>query len=157
MLGRNLSIFGGISLLLSSWAVYVSAATCPATPATATRLSTDGACGSNGAYCPAGTCCSQWGWCGSSSAYCDYSTGACKFQCTSGCTASSSTGSTGGTTNGNTASCATYPAGATTESPDGTCGPNTYFCPAGNCCSSYGWCGSTAAVNNIYIFYLQIF
>lgn len=32
-----------------------------------------------------------------------------------------------------------------TESPDGSCGAAVgYFCPSGNCCSAYGYCGSTS-------------
>ena len=35
---------------------------------------------------------------------------------------------------------------AATVSPDGSCGgTNGYICPSGNCCSQYGWCGTTSA------------
>lgn len=87
-------------------------------------VSTDGSCGgTNGYTCQGssfGNCCSQYGWCGSDAAHCG-----------TGC--QSSFGTCGGTS------------GAV--SPDGTCGgTNAYTCNGsgfGNCCSQYGWCGST--------------
>ncbi|KAH8710045.1 hypothetical protein GQ44DRAFT_661884 [Phaeosphaeriaceae sp. PMI808] len=91
-------------------------------------VSTDGTCGAgktcaNSAF---GNCCSQYGWCGSTSDHCG-----------TGCNPSA------GTCNGGN--------GGTTPKPvstDGTCGgsggktcANSAF---GNCCSQYGWCGSTS-------------
>ncbi|OAL44265.1 hypothetical protein IQ07DRAFT_463352, partial [Pyrenochaeta sp. DS3sAY3a] len=70
-------------------------------------------------------CCSQYGWCGSTDAYC------------------------GGGCQPGFGSCTIVTTPGTRLSPDGTCGGTTgYSCPGsgfGNCCSSYGWCGSTTA------------
>jgi len=98
-------------------------------PGNGSSVSTDGACAGNGKTCqnsPFGNCCSQYGWCGSSADHCGQ-----------GCNASFGTCGTGST-----------PAPSTPVSTDGTCaGTGGRTCagsPFGNCCSQYGWCGSTA-------------
>lgn len=92
------------------------------------NVSTDGACNGNGKTCANsafGNCCSQYGWCGSTADHCG-----------TGCNPSFGT-CTGGNGGGNSPAVST----------DGTCGTqggktclNSGF---GNCCSQYGWCGST--------------
>jgi peptidoglycan/xylan/chitin deacetylase (PgdA/CDA1 family) len=92
-------------------------------------VSTSGTCG-NGVTCQGssfGTCCSQYGWCGSTTDYCD-----------TGCQSSFGTcGSSGGGSSG----------GGSTPPPtstDGLCGSNGYACPSGECCSQWGYCGTTS-------------
>lgn len=111
--------------------------TSTAPPSTATKISTDAKCGSNGAGATClgsifGNCCSSAGWCGSTSIYCG-----------TGC--QPGFGTCGGT--GTITSSAATPTGTKTVSPDGMCaGTNQYTCQGsvfGNCCSQYGWCGST--------------
>jgi hypothetical protein len=97
-------------------------------------VSTDGTCGTQGGKTCAGStfgnCCSQYGWCGSTTDHCG-----------SGCNSSFGTCSGGG---GGT----TPPTTPTTPvSTDGTCGTQGGATCAGstfgNCCSQYGWCGSS--------------
>jgi peptidoglycan/xylan/chitin deacetylase (PgdA/CDA1 family) len=92
-------------------------------------VSTDGSCGGSGGKTCAnsvfGNCCSQYGWCGSSGDHCG-----------TGCNASFGNCSGGGS------------APAKPVSTDGTCGSQGgKTCRGsafGNCCSLYGWCGSSA-------------
>jgi len=86
-----------------------------------TGVSTDGTCANNGLSCPSGQCCSQYGWCGTTSDYCG-----------AGCQSAFGT-CTGGSTGGSTG-----------VSTDGTCANNGLSCPSGECCSQYGWCGTTS-------------
>ncbi|KAF2003312.1 carbohydrate esterase family 4 protein [Amniculicola lignicola CBS 123094] len=100
---------------------------------------TDGTCGSanGGTNCigfKLGECCSQHGWCGSTTNHCNAECqplfGNCK-------------GGAGATTSAPTA---TPSVGVPTS--DGTCGPanNGKTCTgwkSGECCSQFGWCGST--------------
>lgn len=99
------------------------------------KVSTDGTCGgTNGFTCQAstfGNCCSSAGWCGSTTAYCG-----------TGCQSAFGTcGSGTGTTSAPT------PSGTLKVSTDGKCAGTTgSTCQGstfGNCCSQYGWCGST--------------
>ncbi|KAH9203658.1 hypothetical protein DL95DRAFT_321005, partial [Leptodontidium sp. 2 PMI_412] len=75
--------------------------------------------------CPTGGCCSKYGYCGTTSDYC--SSGNCQ-PAYGTCTAPPPPGST---------------------TPDGTCGNvsngnnHGYICKTGQCCSKYGWCGTT--------------
>jgi hypothetical protein len=99
-------------------------------PTSGTPVSTDGSCGSGKATCAGstfGNCCSQYGWCGSTTDHCG-----------TGCNLAAGTCSGGGST-------APAPAPAKKVSTDGSCGTTTCAGSAfGNCCSQYGWCGSTA-------------
>jgi hypothetical protein len=100
-----------------------------------TPVSTDGTCGSGKGTCAGSTfgdCCSQYGWCGSSAGHCG-----------TGCNSAFGT-----CTGGSTTPAPPPPAPTTKVSTDGTCGPQGGATCAGstfgNCCSQYGWCGSTA-------------
>jgi len=91
-------------------------------------VSTDGTCSSSVTCVGSkyGDCCSQYGFCGSGQAYCGASS------VTSGSPSNTATKST------NTGS-------ASKVSTDGTCG-NGVTCQGstfGNCCSQYGYCGSS--------------
>ncbi|KAI9155913.1 hypothetical protein H9P43_009023 [Blastocladiella emersonii ATCC 22665] len=102
--------------------------------------------------CPGGQCCSQYGWCGTTSAYCG--TG-CSSQCDK--VAIPNLPVCGGTSPSPT-STATATGTAVSPSPTGTLVPGgrcilpagsdqcsaTQLCPGGQCCSQYGWCGTTA-------------
>jgi len=88
-------------------------------------VSSNGKCGSSNGntVCPTNQCCSKKGYCGTSSAYCG--TG-----CQTGfgkCSSSSTSTST------------------STISTNGKCGPNNggTVCPSGQCCSKYGYCGTS--------------
>ncbi|TPX37612.1 hypothetical protein SmJEL517_g00633 [Synchytrium microbalum] len=80
--------------------------------------SADGKCGAGFGSCASG-CCSQYGYCGTTIDYCG-----------AGCDA-------------NFGSCSTNGDGGARVSTDGTCGGNV-VCPTGECCSQYGFCGSSA-------------
>lgn len=136
---------GGTSTSSSSAPPSSSSTTTPpasssSTPTTGTTsqptptgtVSPNGRCGLTGAgqnlgyVCPTGKCCSRYGWCGTTDEYC--ASGSCQpsyGKCS-----------------------ATAPSG--TVSLDGRCGNkangnnNGFVCPAGQCCSQYGWCGTTA-------------
>lgn len=78
-------------------------------------------CGQGIGNCEGGLCCSQYGWCGTTSAYCGTgcqpSFGAC-----------------------------TPPSSPPPTSTNGRCGPSFNLkCPTGQCCSQYGYCGTTSA------------
>ncbi|CAI6340074.1 unnamed protein product [Periconia digitata] len=101
-------------------------------PAGGKPVTTDATCGgTNGYTCQGstfGNCCSAAGWCGSTGDYCG-----------TGCQSDFGTCGTGSTpAPGNP---------STPVSDDGTCaGTKGQTCtgsPFGNCCSQYGWCGST--------------
>ncbi|KAF2019070.1 carbohydrate esterase family 4 protein [Aaosphaeria arxii CBS 175.79] len=106
------------------------------------KVSTDGSCGgTNGFTCKGssfGNCCSQYGWCGSTVDHCG-----------TGC--NPSFGTCGSSSNTPTTTTATRPPTSTPTnkviSNDGTCGGTGQMTckdsPFGNCCSQYGWCGST--------------
>ncbi|KAL0938384.1 agglutinin Isolectin 1 [Colletotrichum truncatum] len=90
----------------------------------AAAVSTDNSCGGTKALtCPGSLCCSQYNWCGVSDAHCG-----------AGCQTKFGR-------------CTTTPAGSGKITPDGTCGGiNKYTCTGGtfgNCCSKWGYCGST--------------
>lgn len=103
----------------------LSYGTCTPDTATGIRTSLDGKCGS-GLTCARsvfGKCCSSSGYCGSSPLYCSPSHG-CQIDYG-----------------------ACLEAGAGVVSQNGQCG-NGITCQNsgyGNCCSGYGWCGSTSA------------
>ena len=99
--------------------------------------SPDSTCGVGTTYqcAKSGECCSQYGWCGTTSAY-------CSSGCQSGygiCSSDTSSASAAPTIG-------QYPP-SLQNSPDSTCGTFTnYKCAkSGECCSQYGWCGTTSA------------
>ena len=108
------------------------------------EVSKDGKCGpqNNNTICPAGECCSKYGYCGTTDnhciKYCVSEFGICK-------------NSNGDVINQSTTTTTTVPAPGPTNPPsgevskDGKCGPrnNNTVCPAGECCSKYGYCGTT--------------
>jgi len=110
------------------------------------EVSKDGKCGpqNNNTICPAGECCSKYGYCGTTDnhciKYCVSEFGICKNS--NGDVINQSTTTTTTTT---------VPAPGPTNPPsgevskDGKCGPrnNNTVCPAGECCSKYGYCGTT--------------
>jgi len=83
---------------------------------------TIGKCGDGIGRCPDGQCCSKYGWCGVSEKYCELSNG-CQ----------TAYGKCNGVSNNNTSSYSTT----------GKCGPNDGICQYGQCCSKYGWCGTS--------------
>ncbi|KAI9159326.1 hypothetical protein H9P43_008666 [Blastocladiella emersonii ATCC 22665] len=83
--------------------------------------------------CPGGQCCSQYGWCGTTTAHC--ATG-CLSQCDRVAIPNLATCSVTPTTVPVPAGSCVLPAGSTQCSA-------TRLCPGGQCCSPYGWCGTT--------------
>ncbi|TKA56345.1 hypothetical protein B0A49_10811, partial [Cryomyces minteri] len=118
-----------------------------AAPTATLKVSTDGNCGgSTGQTCQGsrwGDCCSQYGYCGASSLYCLNSLG-CNSAFGS-CADSATTLLKSFTKSSRPAT----PSTALTVSPDGSCGGDTEnTCQGsafGNCCSQYGWCGTSSA------------
>jgi len=103
------------------------------------KVSTDGTCGPNhnNTVCPNNQCCSKYGYCGTDDDYCvKYCVpgyGQCKGSTTQKTTTKKSTTKT------------STPTGKV--STDGSCGPeyNNTVCPNNQCCSKYGYCGTTNA------------
>ncbi|KAF2865856.1 hypothetical protein BDV95DRAFT_599244 [Massariosphaeria phaeospora] len=113
------------------------------------KASTDATCGGTGGFtCQGstfGNCCSASGWCGTTADYCG-----------TGCQSTFGTcGTSGGVSSAVSSvrpvttrtSAAPAPSSTNKVSADGTCGGTTgNTCQGssfGNCCSQYGWCGST--------------
>ncbi|ORX80382.1 glycoside hydrolase/deacetylase [Basidiobolus meristosporus CBS 931.73] len=129
-----------------SKAVLISIAVFLQVTATQAHVSKDDRCGMiNGQKitCPSGECCSTYGWCGTSKEHCVTD---CLFQCKN----SKPTTTTKPTTSVKPTSKPSTTTGPkptkTVISSDWTCGlkGNVFVqCPAGYCCSEYGWCGNT--------------
>ncbi|KXS11843.1 hypothetical protein M427DRAFT_72589 [Gonapodya prolifera JEL478] len=85
-------------------------------------LSVDGTCGmAAGTMCAAPSCCSQFGFCGANATYCG-----------TGCQTGFGLCAPAGTP------------GVLAQSTDGTCGAGVQkSCPAGLCCSQFGFCGTS--------------
>ncbi|KZM26021.1 chitin binding [Ascochyta rabiei] len=125
---------GSASSLIASSTVSSSVST----PTAGLPSSENGQCGSVAGQTCAGTalpCCSLYGYCGGTDIYCLTTEG-----CQTGygnCTAPSQVSSSSPPT----------PTSTVRVSIDGTCGgANGYVCPGsglGDCCSPYGWCGSS--------------
>jgi len=82
-----------------------------------TKISTNDRCGKGKGKCPNGECCSKYGWCGTSNDHCAISKG-CQSEF------------------GKCAEEKKTPV-------DGKCGKGYGKCPSGQCCSKYGWCGTS--------------
>ena len=104
-------------------------------------ISTDGRCGSGYGSCPSGQCCSKYGYCGNSSDHCG---SGCQSSF-GNCSSSSSTSTTRSTTKpATTTSTTTNGSSSLPTSTDGRCGKEFgTVCPNQQCCSKYGYCGST--------------
>ena len=102
------------------------------------KISTSGKCGSEEGICPNGYCCSQYGYCGTTDEYCGVGCQSEFGQCGSA--------SSGGKTTKKTPT-ATTTKGKSNSTPtgnvstDGKCGEGHGYCPHGQCCSKYGYCG----------------
>ena len=86
------------------------------------KVSTDGTCG-NEKYikCPEGQCCSKYGWCGTSEKHCSVLKG-CQSEFGRCNSENISENDRCGKEHGGT------------------------YCPAGKCCSKYGWCGISDSI-----------
>ncbi|KAL8300719.1 hypothetical protein RB593_010184 [Gaeumannomyces tritici] len=119
------------------------------------KATRDGSCGNGngGTTCAGagfGSCCSAYGYCGLTSLHCGQGCDPKYGTCSGGDSSSSSSSasaskslaaSTKGTVAGTTSAAASPTVKAT---PDGSCGgANGYSCPAGQCCSKNGWCGTS--------------
>ncbi|ORX83427.1 glycoside hydrolase/deacetylase [Anaeromyces robustus] len=87
-------------------------------------------CGPGFGSCEKGRCCSKFGYCGSTDEYCGI-----------GCQADY--GHCNLTTEKNNIESNRCGPGYGTFSPNGLCGENNGICPNHQCCSKYGYCGST--------------
>ncbi|KAF2272019.1 FAD-binding domain-containing protein [Westerdykella ornata] len=121
--------------------VTLTASALLASIAFAATVSPDGTCGgANGYTClnsAFGNCCSQYGWCGSTTGHCGTGCNPAFGTCTNNPPPSSTVRS----------SSTPQPTPTKRVSTDGSCaGTNGYTCLGstfGNCCSQWGWCGST--------------
>jgi peptidoglycan/xylan/chitin deacetylase (PgdA/CDA1 family) len=111
-------------------------------------VSTDGTCGTQGKnqICIGsefGNCCSQYGYCGKSTDHCGTGCNTLFGNC--GTNANPTSGPTA------TSTSAPQPTGALKTSTDGSCGGSSGFTCVGfvhdgaksECCSQYGWCGTS--------------
>jgi len=128
---------------------------------TSLPTSTDGRCGKEfGTVCSNGLCCSKYGYCGTSNAHCDSGCqtgfGSCSGSSSSSTTTTTTTTKTKTTTTTTTTTSKTKTTTTTTTttttssstslptSTDGRCGKEFgTVCPNQQCCSKYGYCGST--------------
>jgi peptidoglycan/xylan/chitin deacetylase (PgdA/CDA1 family) len=96
-------------------------------------LTTDTTCGgASGFVCAPGDCCSQFGFCGTSAQHCG-----------TGC--NPLFGVCGAFVPVDPNAPPPPPVQTGGISPDSSCGgANAFTCPAGNCCSQFGFCGTTA-------------
>ena len=98
----------------------------------APKVSTNGRCGKKLGVCPSGECCSQYGYCGTTSKHCG-----------AGCQSEFGKCNTASTVIKTTTT--TAAAAATVKvSTNGKCGKTDGVCPSGECCSKYGYCGTTS-------------
>jgi peptidoglycan/xylan/chitin deacetylase (PgdA/CDA1 family) len=101
-------------------------------PTTTDKVSTNGRCGSEYGRCPTGQCCSKYGYCGTSDVYCSVSK-SCQSkygQCQSG---------------SSNPVVVDEPTTTDKVSTNGRCGSEYGRCPSGECCSKYGYCGTSEA------------
>jgi hypothetical protein len=98
-------------------------------PTTTDKVSTNGRCGSEYGRCPSGECCSKYGYCGTSEAHCSVSK---SCQSKYGLCQSDS---------GNPV--VDEPTTTDKVSTNGRCGSEYGRCPSGECCSKYGYCGTS--------------
>ena len=89
-----------------------------------------GTCGNNIGNCENGYCCSSYNWCGKTPGHCGI-----------GC--QSVFGSCSIIENTSTASSLSQPTGTTKLSTDGRCSEVDGSCVNSECCSVYGWCGTS--------------
>jgi len=124
------------------------------------KISTNGKCGKENGVCPSGKCCSKYGYCGTSSDYCGKGCqsefGQChgsKTSTTITKTSTTTTKKTSSTKKTSTKKTSTTKTKTTTTvstktslptSTNGKCGKNYGVCPSGNCCSQYGYCGTSS-------------
>ncbi|KAF2734255.1 hypothetical protein EJ04DRAFT_248296 [Polyplosphaeria fusca] len=126
-----------ISSISSGASVIASSSTTAIAPISTLKVSLDGACGTKSNQTCLGStfgqCCSSYGYCGTTDLYC---------QTTEGCQSSY-----GNCTTPSPVSSGALPTSTLKTSLDGSCGgANGFVCPGskfGDCCSPYGWCGST--------------
>jgi hypothetical protein len=92
---------------------------------TTDKISTNGKCGKVDGKCPDGECCSKYGYCGTGFRHCSLEEG-CQ----------SEFGQCSDRKSGN-------PTDTDKISTNGKCGKEDGRCPNGQCCSKYGYCGSS--------------
>jgi len=83
------------------------------------KVSTNGRCGINDGKCPNNECCSEYGYCGRSEKHCG-----------TGCQSEFG-------------QCGTSSAPSLPTSTNGKCGSKDGKCPNNECCSKYGYCGTS--------------
>jgi hypothetical protein len=119
--------------------------------ATPTGTSEDGTCGpAVGLSCigfPEGSCCSQYGYCGSSTDHCGTGCQSVFGTCGSSSSAPASSGASSVASSAASSTAPTATPSNLVTSPDATCGGTSgYTCigaAEGECCSQYGYCGTT--------------
>eukprot|EP00833_Pecoramyces_ruminatium_P005133 jgi/Orpsp1_1/1179165/evm.model.c7180000068259.1 len=107
------------------------------------KISTNGQCGEKYGQCPSGKCCSKYGYCGTSDKHCGTGCQSEFGQCNSSSKKTTST-STKKSTKTTTKTTKTTKTSLPTST-NGKCGKKYGKCPSGECCSQYGWCGTTSA------------
>jgi len=96
-----------------------------------TLISTDGRCGQDKGRCPNNQCCSRYGYCGTDDTYCN-----------AGC--QPEFGKCNSTTNTAVVTTTTVSTSTPTQASSGRCGADFgKTCPNGQCCSKYGYCGTS--------------
>jgi len=106
------------------------------TQTSTTLISTDGRCGQDKGRCPNNQCCSQYGYCGTDETYCN---AGCQSEFGK-CNNVTNTTNTDVTINQITTILSSTP----TQASSGRCGADFgETCPNGQCCSKYGYCGTS--------------
>jgi hypothetical protein len=102
-------------------------------------ISEDGRCGPGIGVCKSGECCSRYGWCGTTEKYCSVERG-CQSEF-GDCEGIKRKASKSVTSENLTSENLTIE--NLTISEDGRCGSGIGVCNKGECCSKYGWCGTS--------------
>ncbi|KAL6592742.1 glycoside hydrolase/deacetylase [Neocallimastix californiae] len=106
-------------------------------------------CGPEHGICPGTSCCSQYGYCGKTDAHCGVGCqsefGKCNKASSTNIKSSTKTSISKKTISTKKTTTTTKKASTTVKlSTNGLCGAKNGACPNGECCSQYGYCGSSA-------------
>jgi hypothetical protein len=117
---------------------------CSSSTSTELPISTNGKCAKGVAKCPEGECCSKYGYCGTSEKHCSLDKG-CQSELGKCSSPTSTTTIKKSTKKSSTKKTSTKKTSTLPISTSGKCGKGVGKCPPGQCCSKYGWCGTSSS------------
>jgi len=113
------------------------------------RVSTNNKCNEKDGSCPSGECCSKYGWCGSSEEHCDISKGCqpefgkCNQDVNNQVSVNQDVNDQVSVNQDVNDQVSVNQDVKYQVSVNGRCSEKDGSCPSGECCSKYGWCGSS--------------